>query len=63
MITKGWGPWKQEWYSVCSAHLNYDSTCPRCLCGAWAFVWKVHVNNLTFKFFPKLWIWWINKTN
>lgn len=57
---KGWFFWKQRWYSICSAHLEYDDTCPRCKVGYWHYTWGVAVSGFFHDHFWKLWFYWQN---
>ena len=40
----GFGPFKKIWYSICSEHYIFDSSCPRCVVGGWRNVWKMKLN-------------------
>lgn len=50
--TKGWGPWRYDFYSICSAPYGHDKDCPRCAAGNWYNVWwdwiksKILLNNI-----------------
>ena len=35
MRTRGYGPWQQDWYSICSRHHKYDPNCRLCQKGQW----------------------------
>jgi hypothetical protein len=47
--SRGWGPWRQEWYSICSAHFRphvntyytSDTDGPECPSGRWYNAWYV----------------------
>jgi hypothetical protein len=56
----GWGPWKKEWYSICSAHHDVKPNCPRCMVGGYRNVWKTKFGHLVFKVSPRFWRWWVN---
>lgn len=47
--TKGWGPFKSIWLSICSRHYVHDPKCSMCQAGGWynvtigiieAIIWK-----------------------
>jgi len=61
--TLGWGPWRKDWYSICSAHRNYDSECHLCAAGHYCNKWKLFLWHIVFKISPKLWQWWANQPN
>lgn len=61
MESKGWGPWRQEWYSFCSRHRRTDPKCHICSSGHWVNVWRVRLGSLVFKASPDLWRWWANR--
>lgn len=58
---RGFGPWKQEWYSICSRHLHRDNTCNLCQVGSWENVWKLKLSQTIYKCCPNLWKWWKNR--
>jgi hypothetical protein len=41
--TKGWGPWRYDWYSICSAPYGHDKFCIRCQAGSWHNVWWTEI--------------------
>lgn len=61
--TKGCGPWKYEWYSVCSVHhpTRQNDDCIKCNTGRWINTWKLACGHVIFDNFPALWIWWANR--
>lgn len=59
--TRGWGPWRAEWYSICSAHQRYDKGCERCEAGSWVNTWGLAVSHFVFRYWPRLWLWWANR--
>lgn len=59
--TKGFGPFKKEWYSICSSHFIYDEHCIRCTRGEWINVWRHFFGSKVYKYFPDFWRWWVNK--
>jgi len=58
---RGWGPWRENWVSICSRHASYDSTCDLCVKGTWDNHWEWLVSSTFFKLTPRLWVWWINR--
>ncbi len=63
MLTKGWGPWKCDWYSVCSIHhpTRRNEHCKNCNTGKWINCWRHAAGHVIFKVAPDLWIWWANR--
>ncbi len=61
--TRRWGPFRQEWYSICSGH-NWrkytEETCPRCQKGQWINVWRQAAGSFVFERWPDVWRWWAN---
>lgn len=57
----GWGPWKRQWYSICSAHRGYRRGCPECNGGRWVNVWGKRWNAFLFRSSPRLWRYWFNR--
>lgn len=57
----GWGLWRRDWYSICSAHQESQEDCDLCMSGS--YVWYIThlINSLIYKLCPNLWIWWSNK--
>lgn len=60
MKTKGWGPFRSDWYSICSAHYEYNDSCRMCQAGGWINTWKQKFETIIFKHNPELWMWWAN---
>lgn len=54
-LTKGWGPWKQTWFSICSMHYYHDDNCNMCTHGIWYFNIKSKISNYIFKKLPRFW--------
>lgn len=54
-LVHGYGPWKFEWYSICSTHYTYEQDCLRCRNGQWVHVWTQFWSELFYKLFPSLW--------
>lgn len=61
MKTKGWGPFRYDWYSICSMHQIHDEKCRACCSGSWRNYWMLCISNVFYKLSPKLWIWWMNR--
>lgn len=53
--TKSWGPWKYEWYSICSTHFIYNETCLRCEAGTWRNSWYQYYSDIVYYKLPALW--------
>lgn len=60
MLTKGKFLFKKEWYSICSRHQQYESTCNICNHGSWRNVFLSKISHFVFKYFPKFWIYVVN---
>lgn len=64
--SKGWGPWRYEWYSICSGcnkpdkNIFYNPNCPRCMTGSWRNVWLGKIEHIIYTLAPNLWRWWVN---
>lgn len=39
-LTRGIGPFKQFYTSVCSAHRHHDDACELCNIGSWSNLWS-----------------------
>lgn len=63
MKTKGWGPWKCSWYSLCSKHFNFKDNCTLCLSGEWKNNWIVIIDHLWYKYWYFVWFYWHNRYN
>ncbi len=63
MKTKGWGPWRQDFYSICSQHTRSKDNCIRCQSGTWVNNWMHNIEGLVYKLNYKLWFWWVNRPN
>jgi hypothetical protein len=61
--TRFWGPFKQEWFSICSNHSCYDAMCPRCQAGQWINVVVRMIDNFVYVRHYKIWFWWHNRPN
>lgn len=53
---RGWGPWREQWFSVCSAH-QIPSDCPRCRVGSYRNIGAVGFSQLLCKFAYPVWFW------
>lgn len=58
---RGWGPWRQDFYSFCSAHRDEQPDCNVCQVGTWTNHWGHLMGRLFFKISPRLWQWWVNR--
>ena len=59
--TRGWGPWKHAWASICSAHYDYDEGCRLCQKGHWFNYWSWCLGHLVYMVSPSLWRWGTNR--
>lgn len=61
--TRGWGPWRQDWYSICSAHQHGgpEDDCRLCRAGKWRNRWRHFLGHCVYKISPRLWRWWANR--
>ena len=57
LTTKGKFFWKKRWYSICSAHVEYDENCPRCKVGAWHNMWGIAIDSFFCRYFYKIWFY------
>ena len=48
-MTRGKLWWKDEWYSLCSAHQEYDKDCEICQHGRWTNVWKLEISKIYYR--------------
>lgn len=60
-LSRGWGPWRENYYSICSAHHIFVHDCPRCEVGTWYNAWLGKVSNLAYRISPHLWRLWVNR--
>ena len=58
--SRRWGPFRQEWYSICSGHFYFNPDCPRCQAGEWRNVWRHEIGHFVYTSSPDLWRWWAN---
>lgn len=69
--SKGWGPFRYEWYSICSGHsknsdgkyYGHDTSCNRCMAGRWTNCWMHEISSFVYDHEPELWRWWVNRPN
>ena len=59
--SKGWGPWREDWYSFCSAHRISVETCQTCMTGAYGNRWGGRIEHGVAKYAYGLWYWWVNR--
>jgi hypothetical protein len=58
--SKGWGPWRAEWYSICSKHQYGRDDCKLCQAGEWVNVWVNFISQQFHQHCYPLWYWWQN---
>ena len=69
LCSKGWGPFRCEWYSFCSGHgknedgnyYGFDTDCSRCMVGSWINCWMHEITSFIYDHTPELWRWWVNR--
>ena len=59
--THGWGPFKYEWFSICSMHRDFSETCAACGKGQWINCWAHAIDAVFYTVTPWLWRWWNNR--
>ena len=57
MRDKGKLFYKERWFSLCSAHQQYDKECNTCNIGTWENVWRTNIEKVVFIISPKLYRW------
>lgn len=50
--------WREEWYSICSAHRQTDDSCSACSHGVWVNVVDAAITKFFYRHSPRLWTWW-----
>lgn len=50
-----------RWFSICSAHFEYNKDCVCCNVGTWTFMPTHYIGSLVFKLSPGFWRWWMNR--
>lgn len=64
MRTRGRFLFKEEFYSICSAHMHSEGIdCKLCETGSWHNVYMLKASQLVYKISPSLWRWWANRPN
>ena len=58
--TRGKGLKKEVWYSLCSAHGEYQEDCKLCNAGYWDRVYKVTLEHILYKVSWKAWFRYMN---
>jgi hypothetical protein len=61
--SQGWGPWRREWYSICSRHHDPHTDCHMCMTGHYSYVVLNHMEHFFYTHFYRLWHWWVNRPN
>jgi hypothetical protein len=59
-IFRGKGLKKQRWYSICSAHGNYNKDCNMCRTGSWENMRKLAIGGWFHDHIYWLWYFWVN---
>ncbi len=59
-MTKGRFLWKKEWYSLCSAHQEFNADCNTCKSGRWVNTTGQAISIFIFNISPGFWRWWVN---
>lgn len=58
-----WGPFRQEYYSICSRHKHRDKECKACAAGEWRNRLVHRMDNIIYSNCRILWRWWHNRPN
>ena len=53
--------WREEWYSICSAHAEPAEGCEACSYGTWVNVIDASISKFFYRHSPRLWTWWANR--
>lgn len=61
MKTRGWGPWRENWFSFCSMHYKHDDNCHICQSGFWKNHWNWKIGCFVYFVSPTFWIWYNNR--
>lgn len=61
--SRGWGPWRCDWYSICSRHGRWRSDCPLCQSGQWVNRWARVGGGIVCRVCPRFLVWWVNRPN
>jgi hypothetical protein len=59
----GWGPWRANWYSICSQHFKTDPACRACMAGHYINDWRHAMGKAVHDRCYPLWYWWANRPN
>jgi len=57
--SKGWGPWRREFYSLYSNPKSQEEDINHEF-GVWHNVWLGKISSIVYKVSPKFWVWTIN---
>jgi hypothetical protein len=57
--SRGWGPWRQEFYSFHSSPRLQREDAGREF-GSWRNVWVAKFSRFVFARWPDFWRWWVN---
>jgi hypothetical protein len=55
--------WREEFYSICSRHYEWNADCQLCQHGVWRNIGMHHVGHFFYRFAYPLWFWWVNRPN
>jgi hypothetical protein len=58
---KGFGPWRRDWYSICSRHGQHREDCRLCAVGEWRNRWITWAGNIVYILAPCVWKRWVNR--
>lgn len=58
---QGEGLSKKQWYSICSAHREYEKDCPRCNAGTWVNIHEQKIWHVFFSLCPSFWRILVNR--
>lgn len=61
--TVGWGPWRKDWASICSAHRDGMPGCRLCFTGYYSNRWAHKVGHYFYRHHYRLWHRWVNRPN
>jgi hypothetical protein len=63
MRTRGRGLFIEDFYSLCSAHREWNPECKRCAAGMWHNRWVHMAGSFVYAVWPWLWRKWANRKN
>lgn len=52
---------RQEFFSICSMHMEPQDDCDRCNAGNWRNVYMAKLSSVFYKSSPRLWRLWANR--